>query len=327
MTTKKAHAYLQSLLCCCYKVHSLHNRKHQQEQPQFSRYILYNRTIFFYYYRSVTNQKLDRVETLNKSMNQSEGDDMVVTENHDEILLFEQHEHAKACGEFAKAWRDDYFIGDKKREKVIYAIYEHDNGWIQLDDQPILNKQTQIPYSFSNYPLKSKLKAYTNGINRIEKEDDYAALICSLHYASFFEGYTNGRGEGFLRQERRRQQNLIEKLNINTEDEEFRFHYNLLQFCDNLSLYLCMNRPGVDKKNEMIWFRNGFSQKFHFNNERTIIAHWLDEETITLTDFPFKQEVSVSIHYKSIKKRCLSNLQEEYERQQLQQRTVTIIKG
>ncbi|OIJ12783.1 hypothetical protein BKP35_09385 [Anaerobacillus arseniciselenatis] len=253
---------------------------------------------------------------------------MVVTENDKEkILLFEQHEHAKACGDFAEAWRDEYFIEKKKRDEVVYAIVEHDNGWIELDEKPSLNKKTQMPYSFINYPLKPKLKAYTNGINRVEDIDNYAALLCSLHFSSFFEGYTNGRGEGFLKQERRRQQRLMEKLNINKKDRALQFHYELLQFCDNLSLYLCMNTPGVAKKNEVNWFRSGFSQKFAFNQYQTISAHWLDEATVALSDFPFKNEVTVSINYKAIKKNHLINLPIEYEQLPVHQRTVSIVKG
>lgn len=251
--------------------------------------------------------------------------ELVVTEIEDHILLFEQHEHARVCGEFAEAWKEEYFVGEENKASVIYAIYEHDNGWIELDRYPLLNRKTLVPYSFINYPLGEKLQAYTNGINRVEQQDNYAALICSLHYTSFFEGYTNGRGEDFLTQERERQEKFRQQLTIN--NESLLFHYRLLQFCDNLSLYLCMNEPGVDKQNEFVWFRRGFAQKFPYNNQRKIIAHWLDKETVSLTDFPFKNEITVTLNYKKVKKSNVLNLQQEYEQKPLEQRVVTIVKG
>ncbi|WP_161568286.1 DUF3891 family protein [Anaerobacillus alkaliphilus] len=250
---------------------------------------------------------------------------MVVTEKDGEILLFEQHEHARVCGELARLWRDDYFIGHKYKDSVIYAIDEHDNGWIELDQYPLVNEETKLPYSFVDYPLTPKLEAYVNGINRIAECDPYAGLICSLHYASFFEHYTNGRGQDFLCQERRRQNKLRQYVSVNFAS--LKFHYDLLQFCDNLSLYLCMNDPGVNKEEEFSWFRRGFSQVFPYNNHQKIIAHWLDRETVSVTAFPFCREVTVSLDYKTIRRSQLPSLQYQYEHSEVKQRVVTLVKG
>lgn len=252
---------------------------------------------------------------------------MVVTEINDNIFFFEQHEHAQLCGRIAEEWRDEYFFGEERRKSVEYAIYEHDNGWIELDRKPIFNQKSKLPYSFVDHPLKAKLHGYTVGIDRIEEKDRYAALLCSLHYCSFFESYTNGRGKDFLTNERKRQEQLREALSVEKNDVPLKFHYDLLQFCDNLSLYLCMNRPGVLKKDEFIWFRNGFSQRFAFNNYKRIIAHWLDENTVTLNDFPFKKEVELAIRYKVINRRNLDRLEEEYDEARYHLRVVTIVKG
>lgn len=249
---------------------------------------------------------------------------LVVIERGEDILLFEQHEHAKTCGQLASLWRKDYFYGLDRRNSVIYAIYEHDNGWIELDEKPLLNMETLLPYSFIDYPLKPKLEAYTTCIDRIAKRDHYAALLCSLHYTSFFENYTNGRGEDFLTKERKRQKLL--KKGLEVDEESLEFHYNLLQFCDNLSLYLCMNEPGVTKKDEFLWFRKGFFQKFSYNDRRKLIAHWLDDKTVSLSDFPFEKEVCISVNYKIIKKNRVGYLQEDYENTKIKQRVVTIVK-
>lgn len=249
---------------------------------------------------------------------------MVVTEQHGEVLLFEQHEHARVCGELARAWRGDYFIGKEFRDSVIFAIDQHDNGWIELDQCPKIDEDTGLPYSFMNYPLKTKLGAYRKCIDRIAKYDDYAALICSLHYASFFEDYTDGRGEDFLLQERKRQTKLRKHLTIN--NASLKFHYDILQFCDNLSLYLCLNEPGVSKENEFQWFREGFLQRFQFNDKKKMTAHWLNHKTVALSDFPFKQEVTISLSYKSILRSNLCLLEEQYQTLLPKQRVVTIVK-
>lgn len=254
------------------------------------------------------------------------GDRMVVTERENEVLLFEQHEHARVCGELAEAWREDFFQGIEWRDSVIYAIHEHDNGWIELDKSPLLNETNNLPFSFIDYPLAPKLKAYKSCIDRVVKKDLYAGLLCSLQYSSFFEKYSNGRGEDFLSYEQKRQKQLKQKLSLdNSQEETLAFHFQLLQFCDHLSLYLCMNEPGVNKENEMIWFRKGFSQRFQFNQRERMIAQWIDQKTVALHSFPFKQEITVKLPYKIISKRDMDDLQRAYAKQTTEYRIVTIV--
>lgn len=44
-------------------------------------------------------------------------------------------------------------------------------------------------------------------------------------------------------------------------------HYRLLKFCDELSLYVCMNKPGVKKKDEIDLFKDGFEGTEMFNSK------------------------------------------------------------
>ena len=68
-------------------------------------------------------------------------------------------------------------------------------------------------------------------------------------------------------------------------------HYKLLKFCDELSLYVCMNKPGVKKKDEIDLFKDGFegTEMFNSEEEKLIQAEWVDEETIRLHHFHFKR--------------------------------------
>ena len=67
-------------------------------------------------------------------------------------------------------------------------------------------------------------------------------------------------------------------------------HYRLLKFCDELSLYVCMNKPGVEKEDEIDLFKDGFegTEMFNSKEEKPIQAEWIDEETIRITRFHFK---------------------------------------
>ncbi|MNP44881.1 hypothetical protein D3C76_1387630 [compost metagenome] len=76
------------------------------------------------------------------------------------------------------------------------------------------------------------------------------------------------------------------------EDELF-YDARLLQFCDDLSLYMALNRPGSPKSEEHPWWKDGFSgsEDFKFTSGRVITAEWKNEAALMLEPFPFTREV------------------------------------
>ncbi|MFC4766276.1 DUF3891 family protein [Effusibacillus consociatus] len=230
---------------------------------------------------------------------------MIVHERDHDFIMIRQHDHAQVSGEAAKHWKTEFFPGFERHEDVILGIYQHDRAWIELDDTPLWNDRNHVPYSFVDFPSSLKLTFYRKGIDEVEVINPYAGLLCSLHYASFFENDTHPAGQEFLRSERKRQQGLVQRLHLHGATmDELQFHFRLLQFCDNLSLYLCLNEPGVSKSDEFPWYRNGFSgsDQFSFTKNRVIMAHWIDKERVSLSPSPFEKEVQVSLMTKAVDK-------------------------
>lgn len=227
---------------------------------------------------------------------------MIIREREHEFVMVAQHDHAEISRDAAQNWRDDFFLGIERKDSLILAVREHDRCWIKPDEEPLWNEQTQQPYSFMDYPGSPKLAFYTKGIDEIVQMDPYAGLLCSLHYASFLKDATSTIGKKFWNQEKQRQQGLLKELGIE-KGVQLSFHLNLLKFCDNLSLYICLNEPGTPKEQEHYFFRNGFPQKFSFANNKAIIPKWRDEKTIDLSTSPFKRELHVSLPYKAVSKK------------------------
>ncbi|KGX93650.1 serine hydroxymethyltransferase [Pontibacillus halophilus JSM 076056 = DSM 19796] len=223
---------------------------------------------------------------------------MIVKEKKEGFLLISQHEHATISGELADQWRDPHMM-NKQREEVVTAIREHDRGWIELDAHPLWNEDQHKPYSFWDYPETIKLAHYTKGIDEVEEETSYGAYLSSLHYDSFFtKSEQSEAAERFLDRERTRRQRIEALL----DSKSFQYtdtHLELLQFCDDLSLYCCMNEPGALKEKELSWFRDGFRQRFSFAPDG-VLAHWKDEKTVTLHPYPFKEEVEISVPYREV---------------------------
>ncbi|WLR57458.1 DUF3891 family protein [Mesobacillus subterraneus] len=226
---------------------------------------------------------------------------MIIHERKDEFVMVTQHDHALVSRDAAQFWRDDYFLGIERKDSVVLAVREHDRCWIEPDEEPIWNEQTQQPYSFTDYPGRPKLSFYKKGIDEVAELDLYAGLLCSLHYASFLKNATSAIGKNFWNEEHLRQQVLLQEIGIE-KDELLSFHLKLLKFCDNLSLYICLNQPGIPKEREHYFYRDGFPQKFSFANNQPINAEYLDQQTVSLSISPFKEKLHVTLPYKAVNK-------------------------
>ncbi|SEN62908.1 Protein of unknown function [Mesobacillus persicus] len=254
---------------------------------------------------------------------------MIIVEQQQSYLMVTQHDHAQVSGEFARNWKEEYFPGIERKQDVELAVFEHDCGWLNVDAQPKWNNEKNRPFSFVDYPIDSKISLYTKGISEVAEQNSYAGLLCSLHYASFLQGGSAPAGVVFWNKENKRQQQLYVELGIAGDpDKEKKLmdHLEILKFCDNLSLYVCLNEPGVRKSHEHPFFRNGFPQSFPFANHMPIHAHWKDQETVKLSVSPFEEIVEVKLAYKEVKKDRIkrSGLVEAYREAPMCQRRLEI---
>lgn len=255
---------------------------------------------------------------------------MIAYEREHEFVMVTQHHHALASGELANRWKDKYFIGKEKRKEVIWSISQHDRGWINLDDTPFWNDASGKPYTFIDFPLVPKLSFYRKGVDEVEARSLYGGLLCSMHYVSFLQGSSEEATLAYVQDEKIRQYYLKEKLGIGEEEQaELDFHFELLQFCDNLSLYMCLQEPGVTKEQEVGWYKKGFPQRFAFSGEKKIIARWLDRGTACLFPFPFEEACEVSIPLKEVSKAEIQQvgLAQAYQKTPWKTRDIVFVSG
>ncbi len=251
---------------------------------------------------------------------------MIVINQNTSFILFQQHQHGLISGEMAKQLRGSILHNEQIRFDVEFAIANHDYAWLQIDQLPLWNCEKNQPYSFIDYPLVDKIEAYTNGITYVQQQSEYAGLLCSLHYTSFFkEDSANSSIVRFISQEIDRRNKIKDKLQTYLDEQTISYHLDLLQFCDDLSLYLCLNEPGVLKEEEHPWFKNGFRQRFEFANEG-LNAKWLNDKRICVEPFPFHSEFQVALPYKQLDKEHIEKdgLQAAFQKERVQTRVVII---
>jgi hypothetical protein len=212
---------------------------------------------------------------------------VIVREKPGSYVLIKQHDHGLISGEFARHWAES----PRPLEPTLYAIAKHDAGWQVLEASVRWNAKTGKPYSFTDYPILPRLRAYEEGIDLLEAENPYAACLCSMHYAALV-----GDSEaevGFRERETQRQREMKDVM-TGEELDNLKHNFHLLRLCDDLSLFVCLNEPG---RNDHPWYRNGF--RFEGAKFEPV---WEDKYSLRLDPNPFSQSFDLAIPYKVVGK-------------------------
>src|SRR5699024_12688172 len=75
-----------------------------------------------------------------------------------------------------------------------------------------------------------------------------------------------------------------------------------LQLGDNLSLYICLNKPGVEKEKEHPFFKDGIpiSPLIPTVNHKHIHGYWIDKDTVTFEHLPDITPFSITLVKKEL---------------------------
>lgn len=240
---------------------------------------------------------------------------MIVYEKEDSFVLIAQHDHARISGDLISAWSSSLFASTERLEELIYAAYEHDSSWIDLDRLPLWNDAADCPFSFRDFPGNIRFFFYSKGLDKVQETSEYAALLGSILYTTLAEKFRNEDTIPFVNREFSRQSAIIERLNVNVK--LLQKHVKALLLCDELSLFVCMEQPGTSI-DQYEWFSNGFSFWFGQSEQTTLIAEWKDTRTIELDPYPFAQSIETTLFYKEVKKSDVTSfgIAEAYQKEQ-----------
>ena len=215
---------------------------------------------------------------------------MIVRARPNSFVLIEQHDHALVSAEFARHWATP----PHPTGSTLYAVAHHDIAWQGPDRSVTWNEEKDRPYSFVDYPPEPKVRAYTEGLDRLEAEDPYAAYLCSLHYTTLMQSSNKKAELKFVAEESQRQKRL--RAGMSGEDaENIDRNLRFLKLCDGLSLFVCLNEPGGSD------YPPPYPEGFSFDGEH-YAPEWTDRRTLRLDQNPFSEPFEVSIPYKELGK-------------------------
>ncbi len=213
---------------------------------------------------------------------------MIVREEPGSFVLVKQHDHALVSGEFARHWREE----PRPSGSTLFAVANHDLAWQKLDERVLWDEASGKPYSFVTYPTGPKLRAYGEGLDLLESQNQYAACLCSMHYATIVGGSGGEAEERFVEAETARQQRLKDGMS-EMELENLEYNLYFLKLCDGLSLFICLNQPG-ESENPPPYPGGLELQGARFE------PVWQDRGTLSLSPNPFSEPFDVAVPYSRV---------------------------
>src|SRR5699024_4148987 len=230
---------------------------------------------------------------------------MIIREKNQTITMIEQNHHAHLSAEIIEQWKDVFFKDDPYFKSVLYAIKYHDYGWHHFDRQPFLNDQTQLPYSFIDFPILPKTVLYTQGVDKVEEVDSYAAVLCSTHYMRFMENNTHPEVQKDMTHEKKRTNRILTELA--SDQATFDKHVAVLQFADNISLDVCLKDPRVIQPDVHYFVKEGIPIALNSDliTQSKLHAELFNNLPLKLTGLPFVPNFSIPINQMSLNKQII----------------------
>ena len=164
---------------------------------------------------------------------------MIVVHEPPELLVITQPDHARLSAALLSLWVRDGLPDHPRREDLLFATREHDNGWREADAAPRYDAVRQRPFDFASFPSSNRMEIWQRGIERFCQQRPYVALLIAHHAASLFRR-ASAIPEGwqeYLRLLEDHRQEWFSRAAINPAaiDQDYQF----LETADLLSLAVC----------------------------------------------------------------------------------------
>ena len=91
-----------------------------------------------------------------------------------------QPDHAHLAGEILSLWRADGMPVNPRRDDIVFAGREHDNGWREADAAPRSGVDGR-PVDFLSMPREQRIEIWERGTTRFLERRPYAALLIVRH--------------------------------------------------------------------------------------------------------------------------------------------------
>lgn len=113
---------------------------------------------------------------------------MIIDRHAGRLRLVTQSDHAHLAAQFLRLWRRDGLPDHPRRDTLLFATAEHDNGWREADAAPRVDRATGRPHDFRSLPSADRVDIWNRGVRRHADHRPDVALLITEHALTLFAG-------------------------------------------------------------------------------------------------------------------------------------------
>jgi len=197
---------------------------------------------------------------------------MIIRRDGKSLLFITQPDHARLAADLLAQWTG--FGNHPRRDAVLLAAREHDNGWRELDEEIVFDSAAGRAFDFMDAPDPVKQSVWPRGVDRLAAASSYAAALVAQHAIAVYDSHRDEPGwTTFFDAMRQRRDDL--RVAAGRTPEELDGDYLYLSVADLLSLTFC----------------NGWRD----SRERFAIRAQGDERGVVITPSPFDRAVPLRV--------------------------------
>ena len=163
---------------------------------------------------------------------------MIIAREEESNRFVTQGDHAYLAAEILSLFRRHELIDHPRRDRLLEAVREHDNGWRESDAAPRIDPATGSPLGFRRISGELRREIWSRSCERWADRDAYVALLIASHAIELHRerGAAEPWGE-WLTGIRELRQELREALTLTPDDAAS--DYAWLRLADTCSLAIC----------------------------------------------------------------------------------------
>jgi hypothetical protein len=162
---------------------------------------------------------------------------MIIRTDGDSLLFITQPDHAHLAAQAISHWRDGQFAEHPRRDVILWATREHDNGWIEEDARTHIDAGG-APLDFVAVPAPVRQALWPRAVDRIADQAPYAAALIAQHAIAIYSASRNDEGwESFFSALTTRRDALTARAHV--EPAVLQADYQFVNAADRLSLAFC----------------------------------------------------------------------------------------
>jgi Protein of unknown function (DUF3891) len=112
---------------------------------------------------------------------------MIVRSADGVLHLIRQPDHAALARRIMERWAPLH--GAERRQSILLAVEEHDNGWNEPDTHPSVDPNTGRVFDFITLPTPAKQAVWPRGVARLAPQDGWAAALVAEHALTIYERF------------------------------------------------------------------------------------------------------------------------------------------